>query len=156
VASIVTWRRSARADRGGRKPVDVDVMPERRSPMNQDASVAIMPRCEAAARLTANAARRFGVSESSAIKWLERFHRDGARTPVGWGGHRRSALTRHREFLKAARAEKPHITLEALTRRLLVERGVKADTTMLSCSFRRIGVTLKNGRSTWVNRVAPT
>ena len=102
------------------------------------------------------AARRFGVSESSAVKGLERFHRDGARDPVGRGGHRPSALMPHRDFLAAARAEKPDITLEALGRRLLAERGVKADTSMLSRFFRRIGVTFKKRRSLRVNRIAPT
>jgi transposase len=102
------------------------------------------------------AARRFGVSESSAVKWLERFHRDGARDPVGRGGHRPSALMPHRDFLVAARAEKPDLTLEALGRRLLAERGVKADTSMLSRFFRRIGVTFKKRRSSRANRIAPT
>ena len=62
----------------------------------------------------------------------------------------------HRDFLAAARAEKPDITLEALGRRLLAERGVKADTSMLSRFFRRIGVTSKKRRSSRANRIAPT
>ena len=38
------------------------------------------------------ASRRFGVGESSAIKWLRRYRKTGKRTPVGTGGHRPSAL----------------------------------------------------------------
>src|SRR3984957_19465954 len=34
------------------------------------------------------AARRYEISESVAIKWLERVERDGSREPVGHGGHR--------------------------------------------------------------------
>jgi transposase len=49
----------------------------------------------------------------------------------------------HREFLEAARAEKSDITLQALCDRLLTERGVKADTSMMSRFFQRIGVTFK-------------
>ena len=49
----------------------------------------------------------------------------------------------HREFLEAVRAEKSDITLQALCDRLLSERGVKADTSMMSRFFRRIGVTFK-------------
>lgn len=89
------------------------------------------------------AARRFGVSYSSAVKWFQRYRDEGARTPVGTGGHRPSALKPHRAFLEAVLAEKPDITLEALGRRLLAERGVKADTSMLSRFFRREGVTFK-------------
>src|SRR6202521_986526 len=91
------------------------------------------------------AARRFGISESVAIKWLERLERHGSREPVGHGGHRASKLMPHREFLEAARAEKSDITLQALCDRLLAERGVKADTSMMSRFFQRIGVMFKKG-----------
>jgi len=90
------------------------------------------------------AARRYAISESVAIKWLERYRRDGSREPVGHGGHRRSALAPHRAFLEAARAEKPDATLQDLCDRLWSERGVKADASMMSRFLRRIGVTLKN------------
>ena len=49
----------------------------------------------------------------------------------------------HRDFLEAARAEKSDVTLQALCDRLSAERGVKADTSMTSRFFRRIGVTVK-------------
>jgi transposase len=89
------------------------------------------------------AARRFGVSESIAVKWLEQLERHGSREPVGHGGHRASKLAPHREFLEAARAEKSDTTLQALCDRLLAERGVKADTGMMSRFFQRIGITFK-------------
>jgi transposase len=92
--------------------------------------------CRAAARL-------FKVSPSTAVKWMGLYRRTGRRSPSRVRGHRPSALMPHREFLEAARAEKADITLEALGQRLLAERGVKADTSMLSRFFRRIGVTLK-------------
>ena len=49
----------------------------------------------------------------------------------------------HRDFLQAARTEKTDITLQALCDRLSAERGVKADTSMMSRFFRKIGVTFK-------------
>jgi transposase len=49
------------------------------------------------------AARRYEISESVAIKWLERLERDGSREPVGHGGHRVSRLMPHLDFLEAAR-----------------------------------------------------
>ena len=58
------------------------------------------------------AARRYEISESVAIKWLERVERDGSREPVGHGGHRASKLMAHRDFLEAARAEKSDVTLQ--------------------------------------------
>ena len=73
------------------------------------------------------AARHYAVSESVAVKWLERVERQGSREPVGHGGHRASKLMPHREFLEAARAEKSDVTLQALCDRLSAERGVNPD-----------------------------
>ena len=71
------------------------------------------------------AARHYEISESAAIKWLERVERDGSREPVGHGGHRASKLMPHRDFLEAARAEKSDVTLQALCDRLSAERWSK-------------------------------
>ena len=60
------------------------------------------------------AAGRFGVSESVAIKWVERFELTGLRTAGKMGGHKRLKLEPHREFLRARHAEKPDVTLQAL------------------------------------------
>ena len=62
----------------------------------------------------------------------------------------------HREFLEAVRSEKPDITLQTLCDRLWTERGVKADTSMMSRFFRRIGVTLKKRRSSRANKIGRT
>src|SRR5580693_1565132 len=62
------------------------------------------------------AARHYEVSESVAIKWLERLERHGSREPVGHGGHRASKLMPYRDFLKAARGEKSDITALAVRR----------------------------------------
>jgi hypothetical protein len=51
------------------------------------------------------------------MKWVERYRETGSRKPVGTGGHRPSVLKPHRDFLVAARAEQPDITLEAFDRR---------------------------------------
>ena len=102
------------------------------------------------------AAARFGVSLSSAIKWVQRFERTGSRSAARMGGYKRVKMEPHREFLEAMRAEKPDITLQALCDRLLAERGVKADTSMMSRFFRRIGVTLKKRRSSRASATART
>lgn len=102
------------------------------------------------------AARRYEISESVAIKWLQRFQRSGSREPVGHGGHRRSALAPHRDFLDAARVEKPDGTLQDLCHRLWTERSIKADPSMMSRFFRRIGVTLKKKPSSPGSRTART
>ncbi len=102
------------------------------------------------------AAARFEVSESSAIKWVQRWERKGSRTPAKLGGYLRPKLEPHRAFLEALRTEKSDITLQALCDRLLAERGVKVDTSMMSRFFRRIGVTLKKRRSSRANGIVRT
>jgi len=74
-----------------------------------------------------SAARRFDVSEASAIKWLQRFERAGDRRCAGTGGHRPSKVKPEREWLMAALAAKPDITLAALAHQLRDERGVVVD-----------------------------
>ena len=102
------------------------------------------------------AAARFGVSESSAIKWVQRSEQSGSRAASRMGGYLRPKLEPHREFLEALRGEKSDITLKALCDRLLCERGVWADTSMMSRFFRRIGVTLKKRPSSRASRIAGT
>jgi transposase len=102
------------------------------------------------------AAARFGVSLSSAIKWVQRFERTGSRRAARMGGYKRVKMEPHREFLEAVRAERPDITLRALCQRLLAERGVKADTSMMSRFFRRIGITLKKRSSSRASATART
>ena len=93
------------------------------------------------------AARHYEVRESAAIKSLGRFELDRSRPPFRHGGHRPAKLMPHRGFIEAARREKPDATLQALCDRLLAQRGVKADASMMSRFFRRIGVTFKKRRS---------
>ena len=115
-------------------------------PYSQDLRDRVLDAVERGEMSRRVAGRHYAVRESAAIKWLERLERHGSREPVGHGGHRASKLMPHRDFLEAARAEKSDITLQALCDRLLAERGVKADTSMMSRFFRKIGVTLKQRR----------
>jgi transposase len=125
-------------------------------PYSQDLRDRVIDAVERGEMSRRAAARRYAISESVAIKWLERVEREGSREPVGHGGHRASKLMPHRDFLAAARIEKPDITLQALCDRLLSERGVKADTSMMSRFFRRIGVTLKKRPSSRASRIVRT
>src|SRR5208282_292834 len=72
----------------------------------------------------------------------------------GQSRHKRQKLEPHREFLEACHAEKPDVTLQALCDRLLAERGVKADTSLMSRFLRRLGLTPKKRRSLRANRTA--
>jgi transposase len=127
-----------------------------RKPYSQDLRDRVIDAVEKDGMSCRSVAQLYKISPSTAIKWMDLYHRTGRRTPSRVRGHRPSALMPHLEFLKAARAEKFDTTLEALCRRLLSERGVKADTSMLSRFFRRIGVTLKKRPSSPASRIAQT
>lgn len=94
-----------------------------------------------------SAARRFGVSIASAVKWLQRYERAGERRCVGTGGHRPSKVKPHQDWLMAAIEAEPDITLAALAARLLAERGAKVDTGMLSRFFVAEGISFKKKRA---------
>lgn len=94
-----------------------------------------------------SASRRFGVSEASAIKWVQRVERFGDRRCAGTGGHRPSKVKPQRDWLLAVIAAEPDITLAALAARMLAERGVRADTGMLSRFFTGEGISFKKNRA---------
>lgn len=102
------------------------------------------------------AAERFGVSESSAIRWVRHYRQTGLRTPIGTGGHRPSTLLPHRGFIAAQIADKSDITLAALCQRLLDAHGVRSDTGSMSRFLRREGLTVKKRRSSPASRTART
>jgi len=89
-----------------------------------------------------SAARRFGVSASIAVKWLQRVRQRGSVAPDQVGGYRRPALEGEREWMLARIAEKPDLTLRALAAELS-ERGVKAGQYAVWSFFKREGLTFK-------------
>jgi transposase len=94
-----------------------------------------------------SAARRFGVSDASAVKWLQRVTRLGDRRCARMGGYRRSKLKPHRDWLLAAIAAEPDMTLAALCERLAAEHGLKTDTGTLSRFFTSEGISFKKKRA---------
>jgi transposase len=93
------------------------------------------------------AAQRFGVGESSAIRWVARYLGTGARDIIGTGGHRPSKLKPHREWLLGVLAAEPDITLMAMSARFLKECGVRATTGMLSYFYIGEGISFKKNRA---------
>jgi transposase len=89
-------------------------------PYSQDLRDRVIDAVERGEMSRRAAARRYEISESVAIKCLERVERHGSREPVGHGGHRASKLMPHLDFLEATRSEKSDITLQALCDRPLV------------------------------------
>ena len=93
------------------------------------------------------AAARFGIGESSAIRWVDRFRRTNSRDPVGTGGHRPSKTKPHRIWLLSLIENEHDLTLESISERFLAEKNVRADTSMLSRFYAGEGIRCKKKRS---------
>ena len=90
-----------------------------------------------------SAARRFGVGESTAVKWLQRHRATGSAAPSKIGGHVRPLLEPERDWILARMAEAGwDLTVRGLSAELAA-RGVKAGPYAVWAFFRREGLTLK-------------
>ena len=69
-------------------------------------------------------ARRFDLSVSCVVKWLQRYHHEGSKKARKIGGYRPYALAEHRVFVLGRLGEKPDLTISALTDELAA-RGIK-------------------------------
>lgn len=93
------------------------------------------------------AAARFGVSVSSAIRWVTAWRRDGATRAKRQGGDRRSArIEAHADFLLAQIDARPDITLAEL-QVLMADRGVPVGIGSLWRFFDRRRITFKKNRA---------
>ena len=73
------------------------------------------------------AAARFGVAPSSAIKWVARYRATGSAAPAKMGGHKKRTLRgEHADWL-IARCREKDFTISQLVAELLEVRGLKVD-----------------------------
>jgi transposase len=73
------------------------------------------------------AAARFGVAPSSAIKWVARFRATGSAAPAKMGGHKPKTLRgEHADWL-VARCGERGFTISQLVEELRLARGLKVD-----------------------------
>ncbi len=93
------------------------------------------------------AAWRFGVSVSSAIRWVRRWRDRGEVRARPQGGDRRSGrIEAQAGFILAAVEERPDVTLAEL-QALLLERGVSVGIGSLWRFFERRGIGFKKNRA---------
>ncbi len=93
------------------------------------------------------AAARFGVGVSSAIRWVQSWHERGDCRAKPQGGDRRSGrIEAHADFLLDQVAQTPDATLEEL-QALLRERGVAVGFGTVWRFFERPDISFKKNRS---------
>ncbi len=102
------------------------------------------------------AAARFGVSPSSAIRWAALSRTTGDVAPRTQGGDRRSGrIEAQASFLLEEVAKAPDMTLAELQAKLN-QCGVRVGTTSIWRFFQRRRITLKKRRRMRLNRSAAT
>ena len=93
------------------------------------------------------AAARFGVSVSSAIRWVRSWHERGDVRAKPQGGDRRSdRIEAHADFLLDQVAQTPDMSLEEL-RAVLRERGIAVGIGTVWRFFERHGISFKKNRA---------
>ncbi len=103
------------------------------------------------------AARRFGVSIASAVRWMDEYVRSGRSAAKPRGGDRRSGrIEAQSDLLMCAIEATPDITLAELRARLIAERGETFAISTIHDFYRRHGITFKKRPRTPASRPAPT
>jgi len=103
------------------------------------------------------AAARFGVSASSAVRWVREWRESGRTAPRRQGGDRLSRrIEAHADFLLAEIAAAPDRTLEELRALLARERGIGVSNSTVWRFCRRHGLTTKKRPDTPPSRTATT
>jgi len=113
-----------------------------RAPYSKDIRGLVVAEVGAGASRRA-AARRFRVSASSAIRWVEEHGETGRLSPRPRrpGGH--SPLDGHATWLLALIAAEPDLTLAEVVRRIFDELGVATTDSSVSRFFARHGISFK-------------
>ena len=103
------------------------------------------------------AARRFGVSFASAIRWVAALRERGSYAALPMGGDTRSQrVEAHGDYLLRLHRREPDLTLAEICARLERTRGEKVSPSMIWRFFDRHDITFKKSRRTRVNRTGPT
>lgn len=101
------------------------------------------------------AARRFGVGEATAIRWVERWRRTGRYGPDRMGSRTpRSPLDGYLSTILACVEAKPDMTLAEIVAFMAEVHGVSTSTSAVDRLFARHDVTFKKRRRTPPNKSA--
>ena len=114
-------------------------------PYSQDLRVRLIGAVEAGASAR-SAAQVFGVSASTAVKWVARWRRTGSVAALAMGGSFRSPLDDHAAWILALVNEQPDLTLEEI-RAGLREHGVQTGIGSVWRFFDRHGISVKKNRA---------
>ena len=115
------------------------------APISQDLRQRIV-RAVAQGRSARQAAQRFEVSPSAAVKLMQRVRQTGSTAPGKVGGYRRPLLEPHADALREMVESKKGITLREIQVRL-AERGIEVKAlSTIADMLHRLGLSHKKSR----------
>ncbi len=115
------------------------------APMSQDLRQRIV-RAVAQGSSARQAAQRFAVSPSAAVKLVQRVRRTGSTVPAKIGGHRRPLLEPHADALREMVGSKKGITLREIMTRF-AEQGIQVKAlSTIADMLHRLGLSHKKRR----------
>lgn len=99
------------------------------------------------------AAARFGVGVSSAIRWVAQSRQTGDLAPKQRGGRRPSRIDGHADLIMAWVDAEPDLTLPEIATKLEEATGYRPPPSVVHGFFKRRGVTRKKRRRTPPNKI---
>ena len=102
------------------------------------------------------AALRFAVSPSAAVKLMRRFRESGSPAPARFGGHRRAILEPHEALVRSIVDAQSDISLVEIQAELRRHGVVVGATSTIGRWLRRAGLTRKKSRSGQPSRIGRT
>jgi transposase len=125
------------------------------APLSQDLRRRIVRAVEKGSAIR-QAAARYEVSPSAAVKLMRRLRETGSVTPDRIGGHRRPVLEPHQDLLRSLVEGKSGISLAEIQSELRT-RGIEVQAlSTIHLTLRRIGLTHKKRHSGPPSRIGQT
>lgn len=124
------------------------------APLSQDLRERIVRAVEGGSSIR-QAAVRYEVSPSAAVKLLRRVRETGSSAPARIGGHRRPILEPHQDLLRSLVEAKPEITLAEIQAELRSRGILVSALSTIHDMLKRMRLTRKKRRCTRPSRTAP-
>ena len=125
------------------------------APLSQDLRQRLVRAVKAGASAR-EAARRFEVSPSAAVKIVRRARETGSTAPARIGGYRKPVLEGQEDLLRELTGSKPGITLAEIGTALLARGIGPVSLTTIWSTLRRLGLSHKKRRSGRQSKIALT
>ena len=120
-------------------------------PYSQDLRERAIVALEKGTETQAEVAARFGINKSTLEKWWYRWQDTGSCAALPHASGPERTLAPCEKFIRAEVKKQPDVTLNELCERVLKEKDITANDSMMSRELQRLDLPRKKKRSTIVN-----